>query len=173
MNAGGSGISIVTLANDVADRGAEAVLAQLGPFVLVGEIDLEEEKAWAFSTSVMVAPQLADQVGPGFDFDKGIVYPLVKRTARFPNVILVGRASSNDVQIAHHAVSKLHARIRLHEGVFEIEDAGSLNGTFAGETRIEGTVTMTAGDRVGFGTRDFMVHASAKLVDVLRRIGRL
>lgn len=173
MNEGGSGIPIVTLANEIADRGADAILAELGSFALVGEIDLEEEKAWAFSTAVMVAPNLADQVGPGFDFDRGIVYPLVKRTARFPTVILVGRSSSNDVQIAHHSVSKLHARIRVSGDVFEIEDAGSLNGTFAGETRLTGPVTMTAGDRVGFGTQDFFVHASAKLVDVLRRIGRL
>ncbi len=173
MITGGSGIPIVALANQVAEEGADAVLARLGTFALVGVVDEEEQAGWSFSTSAMVAPALADQIAAGFDFDKGIVYPLVKRTKRFPNVLLVGRSSSNDVQIAHHSVSKLHARIRLLGDVFEVEDAGSLNGTFAGEARLTGPVTMTAGDRLGFGLRDFMVHASAKLVDVLRRVGPL
>ncbi|MCA9607556.1 MAG: FHA domain-containing protein [Myxococcales bacterium] len=173
MKEAGSGVSIVTLANAIADRGTEPVLVDLGPFALVGEVDVEEEKGWAFSTAVMVAPHLADQVGAGLDFDRGIVYPLVKRTVRFPTVILVGRSSSNDVQIAHHSISKLHARIRVEGDVFEVEDAGSLNGTFAGGTRITAPVTMTAGDRLGLGTQDFFVHSSARLVDVLRRIGRL
>ncbi|MBX3274042.1 MAG: FHA domain-containing protein [Sandaracinaceae bacterium] len=164
------GLSIVRVADEAAREGA-ALVARLGRFVLVGQLDEDEPAGWSFSTSAMVSPTVAAEVGAGFDFERGVVYPLLKRTPTFPSVLLVGRASSNDVCIQHHSISKLHARIRLREDAFDVEDAGSLNGTFVGETRIERPVTVAPGDRLGFGTRDFVVHASARLVEVLARIG--
>lgn len=173
MTEAGSGIPLVELANEIAARGVDPVLERLGALCLVGEVNEDGPDGWAFHTSAMVAPALSDSIMAGLDFERGVVYPLIKRSATFPTVILVGRSSSNDVQIAHHSISKLHARIRIRGDVFEVEDAGSLNGTFAGETRLEAPATMTVGDRVGFGTQDFIVHASPRLADALRRIGPL
>ena len=169
----GSVIPIIELTQRVAEQGTEAVLATLGRFVLVGETDQEEASSWAFATSTMVSPAVAADLGAGFDYERGVVYVIEKRTATFPHVILLGRSRSNDVQIEHHSISKLHARIRMADEAFELEDAGSLNGTFVGPDRITSPVTVSSGDRIGFGVREFTVQKSERFVQVLRRIGFL
>jgi len=162
---------ILWLAGEVHDRGREEVLAELGEYVLVGETTEDEPKAWAFATSGMVSPAIAQQVGLGFDFERGVVIPLVKRTSTFPHVILIGRARSNDVRIDDPSVSKLHARARIIRGGFDLEDAGSRNGTWVDEKDIQTGIAVGRGDRVRFGQRAFMVHEAAELVDLLERIG--
>ena len=166
-----SPFSIVWLAERVDQEGSERVREQLGPYVLVGEHTGEDDGSWTFATSTMVNPKVAKALGVGFDFDRGVVHALEKRTSTFAKVILVGRATSNDVRVDHYSVSKLHARIRLVEGGFTLEDAGSRNGTWLKGAQIDSVVTVKPGDRVGFGTCDFTVHESAAFVDVLRRIG--
>ncbi len=173
MSGLGSARSIVELTQRVAEDGVDAVLSELGRFLLVGEIDQHEASSWAFATSTMISPAVATQLGVGFDFDRGLVYAIEKRTATFPNVILLGRSRSNDVQIEHHSISKLHARIHLADDAFELEDAGSLNGTWVGGVRVEQPITVSSGDRIGFGVREFTVQRSRTFVDVLRRIGPL
>jgi len=162
---------ILWLAGEVHERGREAVLDRLGRFVLVGVGAEEEPAGWAFATSTMVSPALAHRVGLGFDFERGIVIPLVKRTPTFPNVILIGRSSSNDVRIDDPSVSKLHARVRLIRGGFDLEDAGSRNGTWVDDKEIQTGVAVGHGDRVRFGQRSFRVHDAADLVELLERIG--
>jgi len=162
---------ILWLAGEVHDRGREAVLEQLGPYVLVGETTEDEPQGWAFATSAMVSPEIAQRVGLGFDFERGVVIPLVKRTTTFPNVILIGRSSSNDVRIDDPSVSKLHARVRLIRGGFDLEDAGSRNGTWVDEKEIQTGIAVGRGDRIRFGQRAFMVHDSVELVGLLERIG--
>lgn len=44
--------------------------------------------------------------------------------------VLIGRASSSDLQLPHQDVSSLHCRIELTGGVYYLEDANSSNGTF-------------------------------------------
>lgn len=162
---------ILWLAGEVHERGREAVLERLGAYVLLGETTEDEPAGWAFATSAMVSPELAQRVGLGFDFERGVVLPLVKRTITFPNVILIGRSSSNDVRIDDPSVSKLHARARMIPGGFDLEDAGSRNGTWVDEREISTGVAVGRGDRVRFGQRAFMVHEAAELVGLLERIG--
>ena len=164
-------IPLVELTRRISEVGADAVLADFGAFLLVGETDQEEGSGWAFATSAMVSPSVATELGAGFDFDRGVVHVIEKRTTTFPNVILVGRSRSNDVQIEHHSISKLHARIRLKGDAFELEDAGSMNGTWVAGQRVEAPITVGSGDRIGFGVREFTVQRSKVFVDVLRRIG--
>ncbi|HLG61894.1 MAG TPA: ABC transporter transmembrane domain-containing protein [Ktedonosporobacter sp.] len=62
-------------------------------------------------------------------------------------VITVGRLASNDVQILHRRVSRLHAKIRLENGRWLIEDADSMNGLVYQGNRVERLV-FSNGDKV-------------------------
>jgi len=48
----------------------------------------------------------------------------------------IGRSADNDVVIADQVVSRYHARIDLIDGVFNITDLGSLNGTMLNDSSI-------------------------------------
>jgi len=59
------------------------------------------------------------------------VYPLSKKPgASFPDRITIGRTSNNDVVIADHSVSRLHAYVRRVGDVWVVADAGSKNGSW-------------------------------------------
>lgn len=65
------------------------------------------------------------------------IYPLAKKPgASFPDRITIGRTSNNDVVIAHPSVSRLHAYVRHADG-WLVADAGSKNGSWLGEGRLE------------------------------------
>jgi len=66
--------------------------------------------------------------------------------------IRVGRADEMDIVIDNPSVSRQQAVFRMMEGgMWVVEDLGSSNGTFIGETRIDGPHPVTEGDEVGFG----------------------
>jgi len=59
------------------------------------------------------------------------VYPLAKKPgASFPDRITIGRTSNNDVAIADHSVSRLHAYVRRDGDRWVVADAGSKNGSW-------------------------------------------
>src|SRR5215468_2603620 len=59
------------------------------------------------------------------------VYPLSKKPgASFPDRITIGRTSNNDVVIADHSVSRLHAYVRRVGDAWVVADAGSKNGSW-------------------------------------------
>jgi pSer/pThr/pTyr-binding forkhead associated (FHA) protein len=59
------------------------------------------------------------------------VYPLAKKPgASFPDRITIGRTSNNDVVIADHSVSRLHAYVRRDGNGWVVADAGSKNGSW-------------------------------------------
>jgi pSer/pThr/pTyr-binding forkhead associated (FHA) protein len=65
------------------------------------------------------------------------IYPLAKKPgASFPDRITIGRTSNNDVVIVDHSVSRLHAYVR-QGGSWIVADAGSKNGSWLDETRLE------------------------------------
>ena len=51
-------------------------------------------------------------------------------------VITIGRNVKNDIQIDNLSVSKQHARIVKHQGIYFIEDMKSTNGTYLNEKKI-------------------------------------
>jgi hypothetical protein len=57
-----------------------------------------------------------------------------------------------DLAIASAAVSREHARIVRDRDRWVVADAGSRNGTFVGERRVDGAAPVRHGDRVRFGT---------------------
>jgi hypothetical protein len=65
------------------------------------------------------------------------LYPLAKKPgASFPDRITIGRITNNDVVVADHSVSRLHAYMR-HDAGWVVADAGSKNGTWLGSQLLE------------------------------------
>jgi pSer/pThr/pTyr-binding forkhead associated (FHA) protein len=65
------------------------------------------------------------------------IYPLAKKPgASFRDRITIGRTLNNDVVIADHSVSRLHAYVRPADG-WMVADAGSKNGSWLDGTRLE------------------------------------
>jgi len=65
-----------------------------------------------------------------------LVLAIVKAQETFPSMITVGRTANNDVVIPDTQVSRFHAFFRVAPGEILLEDAGSSNGTWVGDTRV-------------------------------------
>jgi pSer/pThr/pTyr-binding forkhead associated (FHA) protein/uncharacterized protein involved in exopolysaccharide biosynthesis len=99
-----------------------------------------------------VVPEEAQVVGfllAGDGQQPGRVFPLAR------NSTLIGRSDSADIRLAHAAVSGEHARITSAGLGFEIEDLGSVNGTFINGQRITGKTKLGRGDRLMLGNLEF------------------
>jgi hypothetical protein len=149
----------------------EQVRERLAPWVLVGEPPGDEEGGWSYHTSRRIQVRDARGVPMLFRADY-IALPVAKVVAIAPDMVLVGRARSNDVCIEHASVSKLHARIRLDdEGrPVAISDAGSANGTTVEEEPVEADawVELAADTELAFGEREFTLISAERLVEVLQ-----
>jgi DNA-binding winged helix-turn-helix (wHTH) protein len=75
--------------------------------------------------------------------DRGI------RLAEGENVI--GRTPESRVQVAHHRVSRRHARIVVKDGRATLEDLGSKNGTYLRGERIDEPSELSDGDEIRVG----------------------
>ncbi|HWZ93224.1 MAG TPA: DUF4388 domain-containing protein [Polyangiaceae bacterium] len=78
--------------------------------------------------------------------------------------IVIGRSSELDMVLVEEMVSRKHARIALSDGVINIEDLGSTNGTFVNGEKVE-RGTLHEGDRVLIGTNILKVIATAQDAD--------
>jgi len=59
------------------------------------------------------------------------IHPLAKKAgASFPDRITIGRTSNNDLAIADHSISRLHAYLRPASTGWVVADAGSKNGSW-------------------------------------------
>src|SRR5438132_7012927 len=66
------------------------------------------------------------------------VYPLVKKQgASFQERITIGRTPNNDIVIAEHSVSRLHAYVRQVGGGWVVADGGSKNGSWLRGEQLE------------------------------------
>lgn len=67
---------------------------------------------------------------------------------------VLGRRGPDVQELTSPTVSRRHARITIDEssGVASIEDLASKNGTFVGERRVTGSVTLADGDCVRIGS---------------------
>jgi hypothetical protein len=97
------------------------------------------------------------------------LYPLAKKPgASFPDRITIGRTANNDVVIADHSVSRLHAYVRQAHG-WVVADAGSKNGSWledvALEPRRETALSVRAVLRLGNVCLTF--YRSEELFDLL------
>ncbi len=60
-----------------------------------------------------------------------VIHPLAKKAgASFPDRITIGRTTNNDLAIADHSISRLHAYLRSQGTGWVVADAGSKNGSW-------------------------------------------
>ena len=78
--------------------------------------------------------------------------------------IVIGRSSELDMVLVEEMVSRKHARIALTDGVINIEDLGSTNGTFVNGEKVDHG-TLKEGDRVLIGTNILKVIATTQDAD--------
>ncbi|HWB65526.1 MAG TPA: FHA domain-containing protein [Mycobacteriales bacterium] len=65
--------------------------------------------------------------------------------------VTIGRAADSTIVLADDYASNHHARLVPADGQWMIEDTGSTNGTFVGDTRVNGRLPVTAGTRIRIG----------------------
>jgi hypothetical protein len=58
------------------------------------------------------------------------------------------------------SVSRVHARLNVGKTTLQIEDLHSSNGVFVNGVRIEGSEILRSGDRLLFGTEEFVILSS-------------
>jgi pSer/pThr/pTyr-binding forkhead associated (FHA) protein len=67
------------------------------------------------------------------------------------DAITIGRSSTCNVVIADTNVSRVHAQLRLVDGVWSIEDRGSTNGTRVNKETLTAAVQLVGGEEIAFG----------------------
>jgi hypothetical protein len=98
------------------------------------------------------------------------IFPLVKKAgASFPDRITIGRTANNDVVIADHSVSRLHAYIKALGGGWVVADAGSKNGSWLRGESLEARREKPLGSRavLRLGDVDLTFYTAADLFDML------
>ncbi len=75
--------------------------------------------------------------------------------------ILIGRHPDCAITISQPSVSGRHAKIHGEGGGFALEDAGSRNGTFVNQQRLEGRVQLHHNDAIRFGDAVARFHDPA------------
>lgn len=70
---------------------------------------------------------------------------------RRPTVRL-GRDASNEVVLDVPSVSATHAEVRLRGGVWQVEDLGSVNGTWVDGEPVHGTLVLAPGSSLRVGS---------------------
>jgi pSer/pThr/pTyr-binding forkhead associated (FHA) protein len=63
----------------------------------------------------------------------------------------IGRQTTCDIVIADHNVSRVHAELKVAQGMWRIDDRGSTNGTRVNGTMIAEPTSLASGDVIAFG----------------------
>ncbi|RXL61999.1 FHA domain-containing protein, partial [Citrobacter sp. AAK_AS5] len=74
-------------------------------------------------------------------------------------VMRLGRADDNHTVLRDRFVSSHHAEISREAGGYVLRDLGSTNGTFRNGARLDKSVVLQEGDRIGIGTSMFTFHS--------------
>ena len=72
-------------------------------------------------------------------------------------VVLIGRSSSCDINVADSEMSRKHAEISVRDSLLVVRDLGSTNGTKVNGTVIDTPTILTAGDVITVGTTEISV----------------
>jgi hypothetical protein len=157
--------------------GRDEFLAAAAPAVLVRHRRSDPDPtATATKTLTMDEEGLGETVDEAMPHGKFPVeptemelYPLAKKPgASFRDRITIGRTANNDVVIAEHSVSRLHAYVR-QTGGWVVADAGSKNGSWLDDAPLEARreVPLPPGAVVRFGDVVLTFYRSTDLFDLL------
>lgn len=90
---------------------------------------------------------------------------------------VIGREPDNIIFVSEPSISRRHAAVHQNGTIFEIEDLGSLNGTFVNDTKVGGRAPLRDGDMLRLGTILFKFYAhdsmEAILADKIYRIATI
>ena len=86
--------------------------------------------------------------------------PLAGRRVEVTSALVLGRQAT-DLVIEDPQVSRRHASVRPAGDALEVEDLGSLNGTWVNGARVDGATRLVPGDRVRVGDSTFEVEGTA------------
>jgi len=84
--------------------------------------------------------------------------PVPAEYSLFKDEVSLGRGEDNDVVIPHASVSRAHARLMRRNGVFELTDLNSTNGSYVNEQPVQGSVRVGSGNQVRFGDVRFVLR---------------
>ncbi len=99
-------------------------------------------------------PEEAEQGTPTQSLDQRPVIQDLRTGRKYPipsYPLFIGREKYSSICIPVPAISRRHAKIFEREGVFYIQDMGSINGTFVNDKRILDPIALKEGDRVKVG----------------------
>ena len=84
--------------------------------------------------------------------------PVPAEYSLFKDEVTLGRGEDNDVVIPHASVSRAHARLMRRNGVFELTDLNSTNGSYVNEQPVHGSVQVGSGNQVRLGDVRFVLR---------------
>jgi predicted component of type VI protein secretion system len=84
--------------------------------------------------------------------------PLAGRKFELDRELVIGR-EGDEITIDDSELSRRHAVVRPVEGGFEVDDLGSLNGTFVNGRRIDGVTRLAGGDSIKMGRSVLEIEA--------------
>jgi hypothetical protein len=74
-----------------------------------------------------------------------------------PYPLRIGRDPMNGLRLSDDTVSRSHAELSVHDGLWVLRDLGSTNGTVVNGHRVAGTIVVRDGDMVSFGQLSFRI----------------
>ncbi len=101
------------------------------------------------------------------------IWPIRKRAdSAFSGHIGVGRTPNLDICIARTGISKFHAYFSEREGVFQITDKDSTNGTFVAGQRVTAGLPMALRDgvKLEFASHAFMFLSALRFHKLLQSV---
>ena len=154
----------------------DQIRSQLGnALLLLAPAPKENAGEWSFRTRTLDRVHMTTPEGQRLMLSKeDSVFPLLpKKGKAFANTILIGRASTNDIQLEHSSVSKLHARIEIEEEGYRLFDAEASNPTMAGMAEVESTgLLLSEGTVISWGACSGYYMNSDTFLSLLIKLAR-
>jgi hypothetical protein len=93
-----------------------------------------------------------------------------KRVPITPEGIILGRETGVDVVIPSEGVSRMHARVLLHNGAVWVQDQGSRNGVFVNDKRVVRHKQLSPGDALTVGEQSFTIEIQVVSSDPMETV---
>jgi hypothetical protein len=95
------------------------------------------------------------------------VFPLSKALNAPSGPVVVGRTAENDVSIPEYSISKRHCSFEIKDGMMNVADCGSTNGTTLNGTPLEkgASVPLCGGEQITMGRFTFVYETPAGFLE--------